>query len=166
MRTRLIYMFAMFCTLFAACDKADGGAQTPQPIPDPIGTYSFDGKQYDLRTAIYSESDGAYQFFFSPLLPDSGKFSTYIWFGLLRDFANGRAWNAGQLYHNYDYYLVYEDPVRMFSQYWQLQGGTLLVADKGNNVFHVKIDVKLIDGTPLSIDYEGEFLPDWYRVQE
>ena len=163
------------CLLFASCEKQPpAGGQEPsdnetdipgvpevpqEPYPDPICTYAFDGQEHGLYTALYHEDDTAYYFMFSPFSYERGEaLTTYFYFVLIKELA-GLKWDVNDLYHNSFYYFTYEDPVRFYSQYRELQGGTMFVKSNGGSNFTVTLDIALADGTPLSLDYTGEFAP-------
>lgn len=165
-----LYIVMMICWLFAAsCGKpADydpdaGREETEQPqepeesYPDPIGTYRFDGHEHGLYSALYREDDFAYHFLFSPFSQELGEeLTTYFYFVLSKYFV-GKNLDMAELWHNYDYWFIYEDPVSLYSHYRALQGGSALVTARGDGRFHVVLDIALADGTPLSVDYDGVF---------
>ena len=165
MNFRKAYLLLPVCLLLAACGKqADPGTppespapETPATYPDPIGTYRFDGQEHGLYTALCSESDSHYFFVFSPFSRAEGeKLTTYFTVGLAKYF-DGLSMEVERMAHNYDYYFIYEDPVCYYSQYRALSGGTMQVHRHGDSRFSVKIDIRLADGTPLSLDYTGDF---------
>lgn len=163
-------MLATVGLLFAACEKpadpapgtpteqpGQGGDEQGDSYPEPLGSYSFDGTEYDLHTALYSEDDYACYFIFSPLSHAQGEtLTTYFSLVLMKYFV-GATQNVEQMYHNHDYYFTYEDPVRFYSHYRSLQSGVMRVQELGAGVFRVMLDIRLIDGTPLTLDYSGTF---------
>ena len=169
---KTILLFAALCLLFASCEKQTAaGGQEPsgnetdlpggqeEQYPDPICTYAFDGQEHGLYTALYHADDTAYYFMFSPFSYERGEeLTTYFYFVLLKEMA-GLKWDVKKLYHNSIYYFAYEDPVRFYSQYRELQGGTMFVKSNGGSNFTVTLDIALADGTPLYLDYTGEFAP-------
>ena len=84
--------------------------------------------------------------------------TTSILFQLVKVYL-GETQSIENLYHNDDYRLVYEDPAHYYSYYRALQGGIVMVEPhptKGENYFVVRLDVRLADGTPLKLEYEGD----------
>lgn len=154
---------AALAALTACNDDNDSPEVSAEPV-DPVeeteklGTYYFDGDEYPIYYACYAEDGNYTAFLFSPL--KKSPLTTSISFSLSNTFL-GEEWKVGALgiYHNDDYFLIYEDPVHYYSQYREPQSGTLLVVHdtaKGDNCFTVRIDVLLSDGTPLKLDFEGE----------
>ena len=91
-----------------------------------------------------------------------GSLSTYLAFAVDPYWADGEVHKvndpAGEnLDHNDDYILVYEDPVHYYSQYREPEGGWFRVTESGD-AFKVELDIRLADGTPLKISYDGEYL--------
>lgn len=139
-----------------SCTTKDEIVVIPSDYPEPIGSYTFAGERFDLRTAAAGEDTTYfYEFMFSPL-PSSESFTTYIYFAVASYF-EGKSWNVEDMNHNYDYMLVYEDPVHYYSVYRELKGGTIFVEDLGSRRYNVKLNVRLADGTPLNIEYRGGF---------
>ena len=124
------------------------------------GTYSFGEETHDILTATCDENDYYYTFTFSPQAPDSESLTTFIIFGLQKYFADGETHdvndNMNPLGNNGEYIFVYEDPVWYYSMYRDFQQGTFRVTPKGGDSFSVSLDVNLIDGTPFTLEYDGE----------
>lgn len=136
------------------------GGQTTVPS-EVCGTYSFGKETHDILTATCDENDYYYTFTFSPQAPDSESLTTFIIFGLQKYFADGETHdvndNMNPLGNNGEYIFVYEDPVWYYSMYRDFQQGTFRVTPKGVDSFSVSLDVNLIDGTPFTLEYDGEF---------
>lgn len=155
-------MLALCCLAALAAGGCDDNDEVPaepqQPeipveLPEPIGSYLFDGEEIDLLYGMAEESDTYYRFVFSPL-DGSTALTTWFSFALAKTFA-GTEVDVSRIYHNDDYIFIYEDPVRFYSYYRQLQGGTAYVAKEGVN-YVVRLDIRLADGTPFALDFTGE----------
>lgn len=145
---------AIAAAAFAACDDDTSTSELPAPpVEQVIGQYTFDGKVYDIRHATVFNDGVSYAFVFSPL-PD-GRRSTYLAVSLV-EYYMGRKLDVRDIYHNDDYSLVYEDPVRYYSHLRQLQSGSMYIARNSESNYTVNLDVRLNDGTPLSIEFTGE----------
>ena len=152
--------------LFAAsCDKGgyDTGFDGVQPSAEVLGTYEFDGDSYDILTAICSDSGTQITFIFSPLEYEPGKEvpTTYFAFAVDSYWADGMQHKvndpAGEnLDHQDDYFLLYEDPVHYYSEHRKPAGGWFRVSENGSS-WRLELDVQLADGTPLKVDYDGEY---------
>ena len=152
-------VLAAAALLAFSCTKnsPDGGEGD---LPEVLGTYEFDGDGYDILTASFERSETLLTFIFSPLY--GGSLSTYLAFAVDPYWADGEVHKvndpAGEnLDHNDDYILVYEDPVHYYSQYREPEGGWFRVTESGD-AFKVELDIRLADGTPLKISYDGEYL--------
>ena len=156
---RAAVALASAALLAFSCTKnsPDGGEGD---LPEVLGTYEFDGDGYDILTASFERSETLLTFIFSPLY--GGSLSTYLAFAVDPYWADGEVHKvndpAGEnLDHNDDYILVYEDPVHYYSQYREPEGGWFRVTESGD-AFKVELDIRLADGTPLKISYDGEYL--------
>ncbi len=149
--------------LAAAACSDDGDSQQPAAGPQPgeetlLGTYEFDGAEYPIRYACFTDDGNYTAFVFSPL--KERPLTTNLTFSLENSFL-GKECEVGALglYHNDDYFLIYEDPVHYYSHYRELKGGTVFVErnkEQGENFFTVRLDVQLNDLTPLKLDFTGE----------
>ena len=158
-RGRPAVALAAAALLAFSCTKnsPDGGEGD---LPEVLGTYEFDGDGYDILTASFERSETLLTFIFSPLY--GGSLSTYLAFAVDPYWADGEVHKvndpAGEnLDHNDDYILVYEDPVHYYSRYREPEGGWFRVTESGD-AFKVELDIRLADGTPLKISYDGEYL--------
>lgn len=124
-----------------------------------LGTYGFDGQEYKILTAVFSENESYYSFIFSPIA-SGNTLSTYLYFSIRKYWGDGKPHNVGTIDqdHNDDYIIVYEDPVHLYSQFREPMEGTykVTIPDNRSGEFHVMLDTRLADGTPLSIDYNGK----------
>lgn len=155
---------AVFAVLPASCSDDDDNDKPEKPAPEVLGTFTFDGTSIPIVTALFSEtvpgsnSEGYYTFAFSPQSVDSD-ITTRLVVSIRKYWGDGEPHEVGglDLDHNDDYIIIYEDPVHYYSQYREPEGGsfTIAVPDDRSDRFSVKLDVKLADGTPLSIDYNG-----------
>lgn len=148
--------------LSVSCGKDSTGLDTPQtPEHEVLGTYEFDGKTYDILTATFEQSGNYCIFLFSPLAPD-GEISTYFVFAVNSYWADGEEHKVANDYagenldHNDDYMIIYEDPVHYYSQFREPADGSFTVTPTDGS-YMVRADILLADGTPLSIDYDGNF---------
>ena len=139
---------------FAGC-SSDDEASEPAPAPTVLGTYEFDGVEYEILS-VKCINDGSYLMFsFSPL-EASAPMTTYAAFGT-RLYWLGEQIDIQEVYHNDDYIFIYEDPVRYYSQYRRPSEGTYFVQDNGNGNYTVRIDFTLPDGKPFKMDFTGGF---------
>lgn len=158
---------AAFMTASCTKDNTPGsGSQNGDQTgvtAEVLGTYDFDGQEYRILTAAMEEDESTYSFIFSPIAPGN-TVSTYLYFAVRKYWADGEEHKVGtiDLDHNDDYIIAYEDPVHLYSQFREPQEGTFTVTapESSDGVFHIVLDIKLADGTPLSIDYNGTFDPD------
>ncbi len=157
----LLFVIAL---LPGACSDDDGNDVPEGPAPEVLGTFTFDGTSIPIVTALFSEtvtgsnSEGYYTFAFSPQGAGS-EITTRLVVSIRKYWGDGEPHEVGglDLDHNDDYIIIYEDPVHYYSQYREPESGsfTITVPDDRSGQFSVKLDVKLADGTPLSIDYNG-----------
>lgn len=158
-------MFVAAAVSFSSCSKVavtpDDGGVTPDA--EVLGTYEFDGDTYDILTAVFEESESLLSFVFSPLEYEEGvSLTTYLSFSVDPYWADGEAHNvndpAGEgLDHQDDYFLVYNDPVHYYSQYREPESGWFRVTRTGSSC-KLEMDIRLADGTPLKISYDGKYL--------
>lgn len=158
-------LFSALCLILmattASCgDTTEEYVYIHEPAPEPthplLGTYTFGTTEYPIYNAGCAIDDTYCTFRFSPL--KEGPLSTTVLFQLVKVYV-GETQQVERLYHNDDYRLVYEDPAHYYSYYRALKGGTVLVEPhpaKGENYFVVRLDVRLADGTPLKLEYEGD----------
>lgn len=158
---------AAFMTASCTKDNTPGsGSQNgnqQEVTAEVLGTYDFDGQEYKILTAAFEEDASYYSFIFSPIAAGN-TISTYLYFSIRKYWGDGEVHNVGTIDqdHNDDYVIVYEDPVHLYSQYREPQEGTykVTIPEDRTDVFHIMLDVKLADGTPLKIDYNGRLASD------
>ena len=168
MRTNFIFKAAAAAATAAAalltvsCGKDSTVHDTPQaPEGEVLGTYEFDGKTYDILTATFEQTGNYCTFLFSPIAPGE-EISTYFVFAVNSYWADGEEHKVANDYagenldHNDDYMIIYEDPVHYYSQFREPADGTFTVTPADGS-YRVRADILLADGTPLSIDYDGNF---------
>lgn len=158
---KAVVALAASALLAFSCTKDNQGGGEGS-IPEVLGTYEFDGDVYDILTASFERSETFLTFVFSPLYGEG--LSTYLAFAVDPYWADGEVHKvndpAGEnLDHNDDYILVYEDPVHYYSQYREPEEGWFRVTESGE-AFKVELDIRLADGTPLKISYDGEYLTE------
>lgn len=142
-----------------ACQKEESEPVWPEPdpLPEAIGTYTFGDTVYDIRFASVYDNGDSYSFIFSPL---SARPLTTYFAVALRNYFIGAEVDVKNIYHNDDYSLVYEDPLHYYSRLRALRSGTMFIKKNRDDNYTVKVDVELIDGTPLSIDFTGDVYPE------
>ena len=137
----------------SSCQKTDEG----QTSTEPVGTYTFKGKECPVHSAIYASNDVSIMIRISPLPKAIEDQTTYIVMGI-NTALEGETINVGTAWNNDDYYFQYEDPVYYYSVYRKLQSGTIRIerigADK--DTFDISVDVVLPDGTDFSFEYQGQ----------
>lgn len=154
-RMRLFRMIAAFTVAIAtvSCDKNHDTTQKTEDIKaEKLCTYIYDGKEYPVYTAEYAENTVSLIIKISPLEKEQSN-TTYAAIGINTslegyDIDVEKAWN------NDDYYFIYEDPVRYYSQYRKLKSGTIYIKKSGEH-FDVHVDVILPDGTDFQFEYSG-----------
>jgi len=158
---RFINMMLAALIMTAGCTKPDmnqNGDDTDPVIPAPekIGTYIFDGKEYPVHTAVYTEKGGTIMIRISPLQPESPQ-TTYAVIGI-NSALEGETIDVEKAWHNDDYYFRYEDPVKFYSEYRQLQSGSIYIkhVSQNSDMFEVQADIILPDGTDFRFEYDGE----------
>lgn len=156
---RIIGHFLYASILLAAvfsCSKTEQTGPDMQDEPaEVLGTYSFDGHDYDILSVRHTD-DGSYLMFtFSPL-PASEEMSTYAAFGI-RLYWLDKEVDIQDVNHNDDYVFVYEDPVRYYSQYRRPAGGRFYVKKNRTGNYTVNVELTLADGTPFMMDFTGDF---------
>lgn len=157
---RLFFLLTMSLLLggvlcLPGCASDDDEGVGPKPEPTVLGTYEFDGEEYRILSVMASSDDFYRSFSFSPLESTAPR-TTYAVFAL-RLYWLGCEVNVQDVDHNDDYIFIYEDPLRFYSQYRQLQSGTFLVRENRTDNYTVKLDVVLPDGTPFKMDFTGDF---------
>lgn len=125
---------------------------TPEPEKGPVATYTYDGKEYPVNTIAYAANASSTMVRISPL-EKKDKLTTYAVIGI-NSSLDGTEIDVGRAWNNDDYYFIYEDPLKYYSQYRKLESGTIMIRKTGND-FHVKADIILPDGTVFKFEYDG-----------
>ena len=136
-----------------ACEKPED-SQTqdpPQQEEQKIGTYKYDGKEYPVYSMSVSADESQIFVRISPF-KEGEKQTTYAVLGVNTSL-QGTVIDVENAWHNDDYYFVYEDRVMFYSQYRQLQSGTMMIRKVGESV-EVKADLILPDGKNFTFDYK------------
>ena len=152
---RYMIMAAICLAAAVACNK--------QPIPEegipatePIATYFYDGEEYPVHTAVYAENAASIMVRISPMMPEEDQ-TTYAVIGIHASL-EGNEIDVDRAWNNDDYYFIYEDPVKYYSQYRKLQEGTISISRVGDT-FEVTADIVLPDGVTFQFEYEGPLKP-------
>ena len=135
-----------------ACEKPeDSQTQDPQQQEEQkIGTYKYDGKEYPVYSMSVSADESQIFVRISPF-KEGEKQTTYAVIGI-NSSLQGTVIDVENAWHNDDYYFVYEDPVVYYSQYRQLQSGTMMIRKVGESV-EVKADLILPDWKKFAFEY-------------
>ena len=112
----------------------------------------FGGKEYPVNSISYAADGSTTAIVISPFKDGEDK-TVYAVIGI-NSALNGTTVNIGTSWHNDDYYFIYEDPVRYYSQYRKLNSGTLYIKRTGEH-FDISADLILPDGTDFQFDYNG-----------
>ena len=152
---RYMILAAICLAAAVACNK--------QPIPEegipatePIATYFYDGEEYPVHTAVYAENATSIMVRISPMMPEEDQ-TTYAVIGIHASL-EGTEIDVDRAWNNDDYYFIYEDPVKYYSQYRKLQEGTISISRVGDT-FEVTADIVLPDGVTFQFEYEGPLKP-------
>lgn len=148
--SRILKLFLSITVLLAAfgCNKVDKPNSGEETV---IGNYYFDGVQYPIVTAVCLSAEPNVKLLFSPQKQDD-KMSTYFIIGLNEAFL-GQDIDIEDIYHNDDYLFIYEDPLYLYSQYWEIQSGKMRLSRTGES-FSVSVDFKLADGKSFKMEMQ------------
>jgi len=145
------------CAGFGSCSDDDEPGNGSGSGAAAIGTYSFDGKEYCIRSGAYAENDNMYSFIFMPTAAGE-KTHTVIMLSQSKVFA-GQAMpvDGNGVWHNDTYVFSYDDPFFYYSRFNALKGGTIFVeAGSAAGEFTVKMEnIVLPDGRPFALSFEG-----------
>ena len=163
MKTRIFSILISGILLISAgCQKStEPDTFSPdQDIPatqtGPIGSYHYCGQEYPVYTAVYADSDNQIIVRISPLTLDR-PMTTYAIIGINAELT-GMVIDVEKEWHNDDYYFIYEDPLKYYSQYHALKSGTIMIKKLSvPGHYTVDIDVVLPDDGTFSFNYSGEF---------
>lgn len=149
-----------------ACTKPEaaqqGGTEQEEqpgqetPAAEQLGSYIYNGKEYPVHSIAYAENAISLMVRISPKGPEED-LTTYAVIGIASAL-DGETIDVDRQWHNDDYYFIYEDPVKYYSQYRKLKSGTIRIAKSGNN-FRISADVVLPDDADFKFEYEGVIDP-------
>ncbi len=149
-RLSFIYIIIAAIMTFSSCEKPQ---QPEENKPEEsLDTYVFGGKEYPVNSISYATDGSTTAIVISPFKDGEDK-TVYAVIGI-NSALNGTTVNIGTSWHNDDYYFIYEDPVRYYSQYRKLNSGTLYIKRTGEH-FDISADLILPDGTDFQFDYNG-----------
>lgn len=163
MKTRFLnIIISCILLIFAGCRKSSE-PDTFSPYQniseaqnEPIGNYHYCGQEYPVYTAVYADSGNQIIVRISPLTSDR-PMTTYAIIGINAELS-GMEIDVEKAWHNDDYYFIYEDPLKYYSQYHALKSGTIMVKRLSTpGHYTVDIDVVLPDDGTFSFSYNGEF---------
>lgn len=142
-------------TVLLACEKPEDSHTQDTTVQEQeeqrIGTYKYDGKEYPVYSLSVSADESQIFVRISPF-KEGEKQTTYAILGINASL-KGTLIDVENAWHNDDYYFVYEDPVVYYSQYRQLQSGTMMIRKVGESV-EVKADLILPDGKKFTFEYK------------
>lgn len=142
-------------TVLLACEKPEDShtqdTTEQEQEGQRIGTYKYDGKEYPVYSLSVSADESQIFVRISPF-KEGEKQTTYAILGINASL-KGTLIDVENAWHNDDYYFVYEDPVVYYSQYRQLQSGTMMIRKVGESV-EVKADLILPDGKKFTFEYK------------
>lgn len=142
-------------TVLLACEKPEDShtqdTTEQEQEEQRISTYKYDGKEYPVYSLSVSADESQIFVRISPF-KEGEKQTTYAILGINASL-KGTLIDVENAWHNDDYYFVYEDPVVYYSQYRQLQSGTMMIRKVGESV-EVKADLILPDGKKFTFEYK------------
>lgn len=142
-------------TVLLACEKPEDfrtqDTTEQEQEEQRIGTYKYDGKEYPVYSLSVSADESQIFVRISPF-KEGEKQTTYAILGINASL-KGTLIDVENAWHNDDYYFIYEDPVVYYSQYRQLQSGTMMIRKVGESV-EVKADLILPDGKKFTFEYK------------
>lgn len=148
MKTLYRILLAILAIMAVSCDKEP----TDNGHDEPLGTYVFNGEEYPVHSISCVADENVIAIVISPLEDGKAK-STYAMMGM-NVALEGTEVDIERAWHNDDYYFVYEDPVRYYSQYRKLKSGSLYIKRTGDNI-DISADLILPDGTDFQFEYSG-----------
>lgn len=160
---RFAYIIAVMSLFLAGCEKQNEDnipdkpqEEVPAPAPVPIASYTYDGREYPVHTALYSDDGNIILMTISPLQPGE-RMSTYAFIGI-NAALEGHEIDIKTAWSNDDYYFRYEDPIKYYSEYRELREGTICMKRLGGSedTFDIKVDVTLPDGVDFRFEYKGK----------
>ena len=149
-------MAVLVLTAVSACQKpetppvSDDQQDDQQTVEQLLGTYKYDGKEYPVYSLAVSADESQIIVKISPFKEGENQ-TTYAVVGI-NSALQGTVIDVEKAWHNDDYYFIYEDPLVYYSQYRQLQSGTIMIKAVGKSV-EVKADLILPDGKKFAFEY-------------
>lgn len=141
---------ALFFAVGCAVDDDFEGGST-QPTEGIYGSWQFGEEQVPVNMVV-AEDNGWFQMVVISPLTDMSSLTTSAIIGVQYDLL-GREIDVARMSHNYDYVMVYEDPLCYYAPYRPLSSGTIFMQKTGDKL-RLDIDVVLYDGTPFVYSYE------------
>lgn len=154
---KLFAMAVLVLTAVSACQKpetppvSDDPQDDQQTVEQLLGTYKYDGKEYPVYSLAVSADESQIIVKISPFKEGENQ-TTYAVVGI-NTALQGTVIDVEKAWHNDDYYFIYEDPLVYYSQYRQLQSGTIMIKAVGKSV-EVKADLILPDGKKFAFEYK------------
>lgn len=127
------------------------------PSAEKLGTYSFDGRDYDIYSTSFRENEVYEILVFSPLRPEDNK-STVLMLAVKKEL-DAVTLEVERYNRNDDYLLRYESPAVLYPENLCPSSGTIYIKQVGDDEFDVRLDVLMPDGAPLKLEYNGPFAP-------
>lgn len=156
LKGKLLNMVALLAAMFVAVGcVADDDGNNQLPAEPQYGTMQFGEEQVPVNLVV-AEDNGWFQMVVMSPLTDKLHLTTSAIIGVQHDLL-GREINVARASHNYDYVVVYEDPLCYYAPYRPLQSGTIFMSRQDNR-FRVKVDVVLYDGTPFRYENDNILL--------
>jgi hypothetical protein len=158
-KARHIIMAAAALIALHACEKPETPQvqDTPQQeeqqpvVEPPICTYEYDGKEYPVYSVVWSADESQIMVKISPFKEDQPQ-TTYAVIGINSALA-GVEIDVDMAWHNDDYYFIYEDPLKYYSQYRHLQSGVIMVEKCADGTYKVFADIVLPDDKTFKFAY-------------
>ena len=154
---KLFAMAVLVLTAVSACQKpetppvSDDPQDDQQTVEQLLGTYKYDGKEDPVYSMAVSADESQIIVKISPFKEGENQ-TTYAVVGI-NTALQGTVIDVEKAWHNDDYYFIYEDPLVYYSQYRQLQSGTMMIRKVGESV-EVKADLILPDGKKFAFEYK------------
>lgn len=133
-----------------SCEKAES-TNSGNKETEPLGTYIYNGEEYPVYSAAQSAIGNSIVIRISPI--SEGKQTTYAIIGI-NSSLEGKTIDVGTAWNNDDYYFIYEDPLKYYSQYRRLKSGSIMIKQSGET-FRILADIILPDDTDFRFEYNG-----------
>lgn len=145
MRRWMIFVAMALMTFAMACES---GEREQVPHDSRYGEFIYDGEPYPVSEVILSD-EGFVAVMLLVARGEGDLSSTYAVVGVNPEL-EGVSIDVERMYHNDDYYFVFESPVVFYSNYKALQSGTIMVQRQESGSVGVELDVVLADGKSFS----------------